>query len=100
MSLHEAAPTAERKLLLYVAGHSSRALTAMDELRRFVDERRPEAWQLQVVDVLQDNAKESAADILMTPTLVATVGGVERRIIGRFEELATALDGFGEVAKP
>jgi hypothetical protein len=92
MTFHDQAPRAERRLLLYVAGHSSRALTAMDDLRRFVDDRRPEVWQLQVVDVLQEEAKEAAAHVLMTPTLIATVGGVERRIIGRFDELATALD--------
>ncbi|MCE9594875.1 MAG: hypothetical protein K8S98_11860 [Planctomycetes bacterium] len=96
MTPHEAAPHAEKKLLLYVAGNSSRALTAMDELRRFVDERRREAWHLEVVDVLHESARDSAADVLMTPTLVATVGGVERRIIGRFDELGNTLDGLGE----
>ena len=91
MTPPEAAPRAEKSLVLYVAGNSRRALGAMGELRRFVEERRDDAWQLEVVDVLQPGAKASAAEVLMTPTLVARVGGVERRIIGRFDELAPAL---------
>lgn len=99
MTAPEGPTRSENSLVLYVAGASRRALGAMTELRRFVEEHRDEAWQLDVVDVLQPGKKDSAAEVLMTPTLVARTGGVERRIIGRFDELALALGTRGEGRK-
>lgn len=90
MSAPQRAPQ-ERSLVLYVAGTSRRALCAMGELRRFVEEHRDENWRLDVIDVLQPERRDAAREVLMTPTVVARIGATEHRVVGHFEDLASCL---------
>jgi circadian clock protein KaiB len=80
-----------KSLTLYVAGNSRRALAAMSEMRRFVEDHRDVGWHLEVVDVLQPAEAERSGDVLITPTLIVRDGATERRVCGRFDELGALL---------
>ncbi|MCK6444776.1 MAG: hypothetical protein L6Q99_00130 [Planctomycetes bacterium] len=91
MSFPDGSGRPDKSLVLYVAGTSRRALGAMGELRRFVDEHRHEHWHFEVIDVLQPEHRNAADGVLLTPTLVVRVGDLERRLVGRFDDLASCL---------
>jgi circadian clock protein KaiB len=102
MSLHDdsaPAPQSATKLILYVAGNSQRAMTAMSDLRQLVEERRGEGWSLDVVDVLQNPERAREAGVLVTPTLIAPKpGGPDRRVVGRFDDVESVCDAL-EIAR-
>ncbi len=86
------------RLVLFVAGNSQRAITAMSDLRALCDERRGAGWSLEVVDVLQHPARAVEASILVTPTLIASRPDGDRRVVGRFDDVGAVLEAL-ELAK-
>lgn len=89
--LEELGSSSERRLELYVAGQSQRALQAMTDLRRFVDERRGQGWTLEVVDLLQDRERAHRAGVRLAPTVIFG----ERRAVGSFSDIASLLEVLG-----
>lgn len=90
-SLDALRPGAELKLELFVAGSSQRALKAMADLRKLVDERRVQGWTLEVVDVRAEPQRAEAALVRMTPTIVCG----ERRAVGSFGDARAVLEALG-----
>jgi circadian clock protein KaiB len=86
------------KLVLFVAGNSQRAITAMSDLRALCDEHRGMGWSLEVVDVLQNPARAAEAEVMVTPTLIASRPDGDRRVVGRFDDVVGVLEAL-EIAK-
>lgn len=76
------------RLRLYVAGRTTRAETAIDNLRRLCEERLgADAYELDIVDVLEHPGSAEQDRILMTPTLVKQTPLPVRRIVGDMSDL-------------
>lgn len=70
-------------LKLYIAGHTPRSQNAIINLRRICDEMFPQgAYELMIIDVLEQPEQAEAAKILATPTLIKEIPPPVRRIIG------------------
>lgn len=70
-------------LKLYIAGHTPRSQNAIVNLRRICDEVFPQgAYELMIIDVLEQPELAEAAKILATPTLIKEIPPPIRRIIG------------------
>lgn len=70
-------------LKLYIAGHTPRSQDAIVNLRRICEEMFPDgAYELAIIDVLEQPELAEAAKILATPTLIKELPPPTRRIIG------------------
>ncbi|WP_217703971.1 circadian clock KaiB family protein [Piscinibacter koreensis] len=75
-------PKAEWQLRLYVAGQTSKSLTALVNLKKLCETHLAGRYEIEVIDLLV-NPKLAAGDqILAVPTLVRKVPEPIRKIIG------------------
>ncbi|MGL4460702.1 MAG: circadian clock KaiB family protein [Planctomycetia bacterium] len=70
------------RFTLYVAGHSVRSRTAIENLERFGSETLKGDYEMVVVDVLVTPAAAEEARILATPTLVRESPPPPLRVVG------------------
>lgn len=69
-------------LRLYVAGQSSRSLTAIANLRRICEEHLPGRCTVEVIDLVRNPELAKVDEIVALPTLVKKLPPPVRRIIG------------------
>jgi len=70
------------KLRLYIAGHAANSLHALANLRAICAAHFPEAYDLEVVDMLQHPHRALADGIIVTPTLLKLRPLPAQRIVG------------------
>ena len=81
-------------LRLYVAGQTSKSLTAMSNLKRVCEEHLAGRYEIEVIDLLK-NPKLAAGDqILAIPTLVRRLPAPLKRIIGDLSNTEKVLVGL------
>ena len=81
-------------LRLYVAGQTTKSLTALNNLKRFCEEHLAGRYKIEVIDLLQ-NPKLAAGDqILAIPTLVRRLPAPLKRIIGDLSNTEKVLVGL------
>lgn len=81
-------------LRLYVAGQTTKSLTAMANLKRVCDEHLSGRYEIEVIDLLV-NPKLAAGDqILAIPTLVRKLPEPLKRIIGDLSNTDKVLVGL------
>ena len=81
-------------LRLYVAGQTTKSLTAMANLKRVCEEHLAGRYEIEVVDLLV-NPKLAAGDqILAIPTLVRKLPAPLKRIIGDLSNTEKVLVGL------
>ena len=82
--------------VLFVTGHNARSLAAATNLRRVCDERfGAGAYDLEIVDVLDQPERADASRVIATPTAVRVAPLPRRRVIGdlsALDQLALALE--------
>jgi circadian clock protein KaiB len=95
-SRKESAParTWEWDLLLYVAGQTPRAMTAMENLKRICEEHLPGKYRIEVVDLLKNPKLARGDQILAVPTLVRKLPEPVRKIIGDLSNEERVLVGL------
>lgn len=91
----EVSTTQEIRLHLFVAGTSPRALRAIGNLKRLVEEAAEEHCDVEVIDVLTAPDRLEAERILATPTLIRSAPPPRRRVTGDLSDLAAVLDAMG-----
>ncbi|HPH34591.1 MAG TPA: circadian clock KaiB family protein [Methanoregulaceae archaeon] len=69
-------------LRLYIAGNSARSQVAVNNVRRICDEHLQGRFDLEVIDIYQDNTMVPDDLVLAAPTLVRQLPLPLRRIIG------------------
>jgi len=79
--LHEK-DSARYVLRLYIAGNSPRSQVAVDNVRKVCDEHLKGRFDLEVIDIYQDNTMVPDDLVLAAPTLVRQLPLPLRRIIG------------------
>jgi circadian clock protein KaiB len=81
-------------LRLYVAGQTTKSLTAMANLKRVCEQHLAGRYEIEVIDLLQ-NPKLAAGDqILAIPTLVRRLPAPLKRIIGDLSNTDKVLVGL------
>ncbi|HNQ25847.1 MAG TPA: circadian clock KaiB family protein [Methanoregulaceae archaeon] len=69
-------------LRLYIAGNSARSQVAVDNVRKICDEHLQGRFDLEVIDIYQDNTMITDDLVLAAPTLIRQLPLPLRRIIG------------------
>jgi circadian clock protein KaiB len=78
-------------LRLYVAGTSPRSLRAFANLRQMCEENLAGRYEIEIVDLEERPARAKEDDIVAVPTLVRSLPGSMRRIIGDLSDTERVL---------
>ena len=89
-------PPADEKieLRLYVAGHTSRSVAALSNLKRLCQEHAPGRFKIEIIDLLKKPQLASGDQILAVPTLVRKLPEPIKKIIGDLSNEARVLVGL------
>ena len=82
------------QLRLYVAGQTTKSMTAFANLKRICEEYHPGKYNIEVVDLLKDPALARGDQILAIPTLVRKLPQPIRKIIGDLSDTERVLVGL------
>jgi circadian clock protein KaiB len=92
---NQAAGTNDRWLLrLYVAGRSPKCVTALDNLKRFCEERMAGRYEIEVIDLLENPRLAKDDQIIAIPTLVRKLPEPLKKIIGNLSDTERMLVGL------
>jgi circadian clock protein KaiB len=86
---------AEYKLRLFVLGNTPKSQAAIVNLRRICDSEIPNAYELEIVDVLLHPELAEEDRILATPTLIKKAPLPVHRIIGDMSLTDKVMLGLG-----
>jgi circadian clock protein KaiB len=81
-------------LKLYVTGTSPRSAQAVSSIRSLCDEHLAGRYDLVVIDIYQQPAQASSAQIIAAPTLVKEYPKPARRMVGDLGNRARVLIGL------
>ena len=83
------------RLTLYITGRTHSSQCAMENIHRIMEEHRPGAYEIAIVDVVERPEEAEARRILATPTLVKESPPPVRRILGDMSDTSKVLLGLG-----
>jgi circadian clock protein KaiB len=92
--MHKEPREAKYRLKLYVTDHTLRSRQALAQLRKLCDEQFPDAYELEVVDVLTHPEEAAEHHILATPTVERELPHPIRRIVGDLANTDKVLKGL------
>ncbi len=84
----------EYQLRLYVAGKTSRSVTALNNLKKYCEEHLKGQYSIEVIDLLTNPQLAEGDQILAIPTLVKKVPEPVRKIIGDLSNQEKVLVGL------
>jgi circadian clock protein KaiB len=84
----------EYELRLYVAGNTTRSVTALNNLKRYCEEHLKGRYKIEVIDLLVKPQLAQGDQILAIPTLVRKVPEPIRKIIGDLSNEEKVLVGL------
>ncbi len=76
---------------LYVTPSSAHTIQTIHDLRRLLDRRLSQPYELQLIDVLEDPGLAVSEGVRLTPTLVRESPLPRRRLVGDLLERAHLL---------
>lgn len=81
-------------LRLYVAGQSSKSLTAISNLHRICEEHLANEFTIEVIDLLEKPQLAEGDQIIAIPTLVRRLPEPIRKVIGDLSDTEKTLVGL------
>jgi circadian clock protein KaiB len=81
-------------LRLYVTGRTPKCVTALENLKRFCEERMAGRYEIEVVDLLENPRLAKDDQIIAIPTLVRKLPEPLRKVIGNLSDTERLLVGF------
>lgn len=81
-------------LRLYIAGHTPRAIAALDNLKRLCKEHLAGEYHIEVIDLLRTPQLARGDQIIAVPTLVRKLPVPVRKIIGDLSNTERVLVGL------
>lgn len=84
----------EYQLRLYIAGKTSRSVTALNNLKKYCEEHLNGEYSIEVIDLLENPQLAEGDQILAIPTLVKKVPEPVRKIIGDLSNQEKVLVGL------
>ena len=92
---HQAGERSDKWVLrLYVAGETSKAVTALNNLRSICEEQLKGKYRIEVIDLLKNPRLARDNQILAVPTLVRKLPLPVRKIIGDLSNTERVLVGL------
>jgi len=85
---------AEWQLILYVAGKTPKAVTALNNIRKYAEEHLQGVYSIEVIDLLVNPQLAEGNQILAVPTLVRKFPEPMRKIIGDLSNEEKVLVGL------
>lgn len=82
------------ELRLYVAGQTSKSVTALNNLKRYCEEHLKGQYVIEVIDLLINPQLAEGDQIFAVPTLVKKVPEPVRKIIGDLSDEEKVLVGL------
>jgi circadian clock protein KaiB len=86
--------TKKWQLRLYVAGQSSKSITAFANLKKICEEHLEGQYSLEVIDLLVNPQLAKGDQILAVPTLVRNIPEPMKKIIGDLSNTERVLVGL------
>jgi circadian clock protein KaiB len=86
--------TKKYELRLYIAGNTTKSITALKNLKRYCEEHLQGQYEIEVIDLLKNPQLAEGDQILAVPTLVKKVPEPVRRIIGDLSNEERVLVGL------
>lgn len=87
-------PTKEWNLRLYVAGQTSKSVSAFSNLKRLCEEHLKGRYHIQVIDLIKNPQLADGDQILAVPTLVRRLPTPIRKIVGDLANTERVLVGL------
>ena len=87
-------PQKAYELRLYVAGQTSKSLTAFANLKKICEEHLKGQYHIEVIDLLKHPQLDSGDQILAIPTLVRKLPEPIKKIIGDLSNTERVLVGL------
>lgn len=87
-------PAAAFELRLYVAGHTTKSLAALTNLRRLCETHLAGQYTIEVIDLLKTPQLAAGDQILAVPTLVRRLPEPIKKIIGDLSNEERVLVGL------
>ena len=81
-------------LRLYVAGSTPKSVRAFENLKRICEEHLAGAYEIEVVDLIEEPERARPDQVLAIPTLVRQLPPPVRKIIGDLSETGRVLVGL------
>jgi len=88
-------PRSKVKFRLYVAGDAQNSTKALLNLTALCNEYLPDRHEIEIVNVLREQARALADGILMTPTLIKIAPLPMRKIVGTLSQKQRVLAALG-----
>ena len=82
------------ELRLYIAGHTERTATALENLKKICEEHLADRYRLEIVDLMQNPTLARGDQILAVPTLVRRLPPPMKKIIGDLSNTERVLVGL------
>lgn len=82
------------ELRLYIAGHTSKSVTALGNLKKYCEEHLQGQYTIEVIDLLEHPQLAEGDQIFAVPTLVKKVPEPVRKIIGDLSNEEKVLVGL------
>lgn len=82
------------QLRLYVAGQTSKSLTAFSNLKKICENHLKDRYHIEVIDLVQQPQLSKGDQILAVPTLVRKLPVPVRKIIGDLSDTERVLVGL------
>lgn len=82
-------------LKLFVAGHSQKTATVLQQLHAVLETSLQQPYTLSVVDIVKHPEEAEAHQILATPTLLKLYPLPEKRLVGRLDDVTHLLRLLG-----
>jgi circadian clock protein KaiB len=86
-------------LRLYIAGNNFRSRMAVENVKKICEEYLPGRYELDVVDIYQDQTKNPVDLVLAAPTLVKKLPLPLRKVIGDMTRKDKVLIGLDLVSR-
>ena len=81
-------------LRLYVAGQTSKSITALANLKKICEQHLAGRYRIEVIDLLEHPQLAAGDQILAVPTLVRRLPEPLKRIIGNLSDMERVLVGL------
>jgi circadian clock protein KaiB len=81
-------------LCLYVSGSTAKSARAVENIKRICEERLPNRYELEVIDIYQQPQLARGEQIVVAPTLIKRLPLPLRRLIGDLSDQEQVLMGL------
>lgn len=80
---------------LYIVGETVGSKEMIDGIKSYLDERLPDFYRLEVIDILKEPRLAEQDNILATPLIMRVLPSPVKKMIGNLNDREKVLTGLG-----